>query len=38
MGYTDVTVRVCVDVLGPLYVIPGPVVYSIHFSNVGYTG
>ena len=38
MGYIDVTVRVCIDVLGPLYVIPGPAVYSIHFSSVGYTG
>ena len=38
MGYTDATVRVCVDVLGPLYVISGPEVYSIHFSSVGYTG
>ena len=38
MGYTDVTVRVFVDVLGPFYAIPGPAVYSIHFSNVGYTG
>ena len=36
MGYTDLTVRVCFDVLGPLYLIPGPVVYSIHFSNLGY--
>ena len=26
MGYTDVGVRVGVDVLGPLYVIPGPTV------------
>ena len=38
MGYTGVTIRICVDVLGPLYVIPRPVVYSIHFSCVGYTG
>ena len=38
MGYTDATIRVYVDVLGPLYVIPGPAVYSIHFVSVGYTG
>ena len=38
MGYTDITVRVCVDVLSTLYVIPGPVVYSTHFPSMGYTG
>ena len=38
MGYTDINVRVYVDMLGTLYVIPGPVVYSIHFSTMGYTG
>ena len=38
MGYTDVTVRVCVNILGALSVIPGPAVYSIHFSSVGYAG
>ena len=38
MVYTYITVRVCVDVLGPLHIIPGPVVYSIHFSSLGYTG
>ena len=26
MGYTDVYVRVDVDMLGPLYVLPGPIV------------
>ena len=31
MGYSDVVVRVYVDVLGPLYVLPGPVVDGIHF-------
>ena len=31
MGYTDITVRICVYVLVPLYVIPGPAGYSIHF-------
>ena len=30
MGYSDADVRVYIDVLGPLYVVPGPVVYSIH--------
>ena len=31
MGYSDVDVRVYADVLGPLYVLPGPIVYGIHF-------
>ena len=34
MGYSDVVVRVYVDVLGPLYVLPGPVVDGIHFYQV----
>ena len=34
MGYFDVAVRVYVDVLGPLYVLPGPVVDGIHFYGV----
>ena len=39
MGYFDADVRVYVDVLGPLYVSSGPVVYSIHLYPVwGYTG
>ena len=38
MGYTYVALGVYVDMLGPLYVIPGPAVYSIHVSSVGYTG
>ena len=28
MGYTNDTVRVYVDILGPLYVIPGPIVVA----------
>ena len=31
MVYSDVVIRVYVDVLGPLYVLPGPVVDGIHF-------
>ena len=38
MGYIDATVRVYIDALGPLHVLPGPAVYSIYFSSVGYTG
>ena len=34
MGYTDDTVRVYIDVLGPLYVNSGPVVHSIHLYLV----
>ena len=34
MGYSDVVVRVYIDVLGPLYVLPGPVVDGIHFYRV----
>ena len=26
MGYTDLIVRVNIDMLGPLYVVPGPIV------------
>ena len=37
MGYTDNTSRVYVDILGPLYVNSGPVVYSIHLYLVWYT-
>ena len=37
MGYTDDVVRVNVDMLGPLYVVPGPIVlYSIQSTYVGY--
>ena len=28
MGYTDITVRVCIDVLGPLHIISGPAVIA----------
>ena len=31
MGYSNAPVRVYVDVLGPFYVLPGPLVDSIHF-------
>ena len=34
MGYSDADVRVYVDVLGPLYVIPGPNSCSIHLLIV----
>ena len=34
MGYSDVVFRVYVDVLGPLYVFPGPLVDGIHFYQV----
>ena len=34
MGYSDVVARVYVDVLGPLYVLPGPVVDGIYFHQV----
>ena len=34
MGYSDVLVRVYVDVLRPLYILPGPVVDGIHFYRV----
>ena len=34
MGYSDALVRVYIDVLGPLYVLPGPLVDSIHFCQV----
>ena len=34
MGYSDADVRVYVDVLGPLYVNSGPVLYSIHLYLV----
>ena len=31
MGYSDAPVSVYIDVLGPLYVLPGPEVDDIHF-------
>ena len=34
MGYSNVVVRVHVDVLGPLYVLPGPLADSIRFCLV----
>ena len=34
MGYSDAPARVYVDVLGPLYVLPGPVVDGFHFYGV----
>ena len=34
MGYCDIDVSVYVDVLGPLYVSSGPVVYSIYLYSV----
>ena len=34
MGYYSVVVRVYVDVLGPLYVLPGPEVDGIHFYQL----
>ena len=34
MCNSDVVVRVYVDVLGPLCVLPGPVVDGIHFYRV----
>ena len=34
MGYSDIVVRVYVDVLGPLYVLLGPVVDGIHLYQV----
>ena len=34
MGYFDADVRVYIDVLGPLYVVPGPLMYSIHLYPV----
>ena len=34
MGYSDVVVRVSIDVLGPLYILLEPVVDSIHFYQV----
>ena len=34
MGYSDVDVGVYTDVLGPLYILPGPVVDGIHFYQV----
>ena len=38
MGYTDINIRVSVDVLGPLYVVPGPIVLcGIQSTYVGYT-
>ena len=34
MGYSNALGRVYVDVLGPLYVLPGPIVDNIHFYRV----
>ena len=34
MGYSDSDVRVYADLLGPLYVVPGLVMYSIHLYPV----
>ena len=31
MGYSDFDARVYIDVLGPLYIIPGPIVDNVHF-------
>ena len=28
MGYSDADVRVYIDVLGPLYIVPGPIVVA----------
>ena len=39
MGYTDIGVRVNIGVLGPLYVIPGPIVLQYPINLYGmYTG
>ena len=35
MGYSDVVVRVYIDVLGPLYVLPGPAVDAPTFIEYG---
>ena len=34
MGYSHVVIRVCVDVLGPLYILLGPVVDGNYFYRV----
>ena len=34
MGYSDIVVRVYVNVLGPLYVCIGLIMYSIYFYRV----
>ena len=34
MGYSDIDISVYVDVLGTLYVLPGPVVDVTHFYRV----
>ena len=34
MGYSDAVVNIYIDVLGPLYVNSGPVLYSIHLYPV----
>ena len=34
IGYSDAYFRVYVNELGPLYVVPGPVMYSIHLYPV----
>ena len=34
MGYFDALVRVYIAVLGPLHVLPGPLVDSIHFCQI----
>ena len=34
MGYSDAPARVYIDILGPLYVFPGPIVDSIPFYRV----
>ena len=34
MGYSDVDVSVYIDVLVPLYITSGPVVYSIHLYSL----
>ena len=30
MGYSNALVRVYIDVLGPMYILPGPLVVSIY--------
>ena len=34
MDYFDTPARVYIDVLGPLYVFPGQILYSIYFHRV----
>ena len=35
MGYSDADVSICIDVLGPLYIVPGPILVASTYLQCG---